>query len=116
MALAALVFAAVVLFFVGPMLLGLGGGGSTPGGPAASATVAPGDATPTPIPTTPPAPTPVIYIVAKGDTISKIARKNHVTVEQLLAANPKIKNPDRIKVGDQITIPIPEPDSGSAAP
>ncbi len=115
-ALAALVFAAVVLFFVGPMLLGLGGGGTTPGGPAASATVAPGDATPTPIPTTPPAPTPVIYVVAKGDTISKIARKNHVTVEQLLAANPKIKNPDRIKVGDQITIPIPEPDSGSAAP
>ena len=115
-ALAALVFAAVVLFFVGPMLLGLGGGGSTPGGPAASATVAPGDATPTPIPTTPPAPTPVIYVVGKGDTISKIARKNHVTVEQLLAANPKIKNPDRIKVGDQITIPIPEPDSGSAAP
>ena len=115
-ALVALVFAAVVLFFVGPMLLGLGGGGSTPGGPAASATVAPGDATPTPLPTTPPAPTPVIYVVAKGDTISKIARKNHVTVEQLLAANPKIKNPDRIKVGDQITIPIPEPDSGSAAP
>ena len=81
------------------------------------ATVAPGDATPTPLPTTPPAPTPVIYVVGKGDTISKIARKNHVTVEQLLAANPKIKNPDRIKVGDAITIPIPEPDSGgSAAP
>ena len=59
----------------------------------------------------------MVYIVAKGDTISKIARKNHVTLEALLAANPKIKNPDRIKVGDAITIPIPEPDSGgSAAP
>ena len=49
---------------------------------------------------------------AKGDTMSKIARKNHVTVEQLLAANPKIKNPDLIKVGDKITIPVPEADGG----
>jgi LysM repeat protein len=53
--------------------------------------------------------------VAKGDTMSKIARKNHVTVEQLLAANPKIKNPNLIKVGDKVTIPVPEADGGASA-
>jgi hypothetical protein len=107
----ALVIAAGALFFIGPMLLGVGGNAP---GPGSTPTVAPEDATPTPLPTTPPAPTPVVYVVAKGDTISKIARKYHVTVEQLLAANPKIKNPDKIKVGDEITIPIPEPDSGAS--
>ena len=42
-----------------------------------------------------------------GDTISKIAKKFDVTPEDLLAANPQVKNPNRIKVGDQLTIPAP---------
>ena len=34
-----------------------------------------------------------------------------MTVEQLLAANKEtIKNPNRIKVGDEIIIPVPLPD------
>ena len=90
-------------------------GQQRPGGRRAAATVAPADATATPIPTVPPEPTPKIYVVAKGDTMSKIARKNHVTVEQLLAANPKIKNPNLIKVGDKVTIPVPEADGGASA-
>ena len=51
-----------------------------------------------------------------GDTISKIAKKFNVTPEDLLAANPQVKNPNRIKVGDQLTIPVPgraEPGSGA---
>jgi len=48
--------------------------------------------------------------VAKGDTMSRIAKRFGVTVEQLLEANPQIKNPDRIKIGDQLTIPVPVPD------
>ena len=43
--------------------------------------------------------------MAKSDTMSKIARKFHVTVEQLLAANPKVKNPDRIAIGDELNDP-----------
>jgi LysM repeat protein len=43
-------------------------------------------------------------------------------VDQILAANPQIKNPDKIKDGQKITIPVPAvedlPGSGeeSAAP
>jgi hypothetical protein len=107
----ALVLAAAGLFFIGPMLLGVGSN-NTPG-PGATTTPAPGEATPTPLPTKRPDPTPQTYIVAKGDTVSKIARKFDITVEQLLAANPKIKNPNRIGIGDEIVIPVPQEDAGA---
>jgi nucleoid-associated protein YgaU len=109
----AVVLAAVVLFFVGPMILGLGGNNGGGGGGATSSPVV--QASPSTLPTARPAPTPKIYIVAKGDTMSKIARKFNLTVAQLLAANKQIKNPDRIKAGDQVTIPVPERDSGGAS-
>jgi LysM repeat protein len=69
-------------------------------------------ATATPRPTEPPAPTPQVYTVRQGDLLSKIAKKFDVTIEDLLKANPQIKNPDRITVGDKITIPVPQPDTG----
>jgi LysM repeat protein len=104
MAIVALVFAGATLFFLGPMLLGIGGDEE-----AARATPSPTiDASARPSPTLPPAPTPKIYIVVKNDKLAKIAERNGVTLEALLAANPQIKNPNRIKVGDQITIPVPE--------
>jgi LysM repeat protein len=105
MAIVALVFAGAALFFVGPMLLGIGGDEE-----AARATASPTtESSASPSPTLPPAPTPKIYVVVKGDTVIKIAKRNGVTVEALLAANPKLKkNPDRIKPGDEITIPVPE--------
>ena len=37
----------------------------------------------------------------------KIAKKFGVTVEELLAANPKIKNPNKIAIGDEITSRCP---------
>ena len=46
----------------------------------------------------------------------KIARKYKVTVEQLLAANPKIKNANQIQIGDKIKIPVPVEDADSDAP
>ena len=59
-------------------------------------------------PVTPePVATPVTYTIVAGDTISKIAKKFNVTPEDLLAANPQVKNPNKIKVGDQLTIPAP---------
>ena len=106
--------AALVIFLFGPSLLGIGGqndNGATGGSPTPAASE---QATDAPSPTEPPAPTPQVYVVAKGDTMSKIAKKFGVTVQQIMAANPKIKNPDRIKVGDQITIPVPVQDDSAA--
>jgi LysM repeat protein len=53
-------------------------------------------------------------VVAKGDTMSKIAKRYGLTIEALLAANPQIKNPNKIKVGDEITIPVPVQDDAPA--
>jgi hypothetical protein len=100
----ALVAAAIVLFFVGPMLLGIGGKDKSSASPTPAPTVA---ATPTPLPTQPPGPTATVYTVVKNDTVVKIAAKFGITVQQLLAANPQIKNPDKIKIGDQLVIPAP---------
>ncbi|HLM24363.1 MAG TPA: LysM peptidoglycan-binding domain-containing protein [Pyrinomonadaceae bacterium] len=52
------------------------------------------------------------YIVKPGDTLSKIATRNGVTLAQLLQANPQIKDPNRISVGDSINLP----DSASSVP
>ena len=99
----AVAIAAVALFFL-PALLGLGS-------PDAAAPTP----TPTPSPTrsiepTPePAPTPIIYVIKAGDTMSKIATDHGVTIEQLMAANPTIKDPNKIAEGQQIIIPAPEP-------
>jgi murein DD-endopeptidase MepM/ murein hydrolase activator NlpD len=45
------------------------------------------------------------YTVKPGDTLGKIAKNNGVSLSQLLEANPQIKDPNRIKVGDLITLP-----------
>jgi LysM repeat protein len=44
--------------------------------------------------------------IKSGDTLSKIAKANKITLAQLLDANPKFKaNPNKIKVGDVVIIP-----------
>jgi len=45
------------------------------------------------------------YTVQWGDTLAKIASKYGVTISELLSANPSIKNPSLIYVGQKITIP-----------
>lgn len=45
------------------------------------------------------------YNVKPGDTLSKIATRNGLTLPQLLQANPQIKDPNRINVGDPINLP-----------
>ena len=45
------------------------------------------------------------YTVKSGDTLWNIAKSNNTTVADIQAANPSIKNPDRIYSGDVITIP-----------
>ncbi|HEY5629383.1 MAG TPA: LysM peptidoglycan-binding domain-containing protein [Candidatus Limnocylindrales bacterium] len=101
---AALVLAAVFLFFVAPMILGLGKhpAAQPSAGASGLASAAP---TVSLAPTIAPAPTAFIYTVVSGDTLSKIAARNGVTVKAILSANPQIKNQNSIKIGDQITIP-----------
>ncbi|MDD3346822.1 LysM peptidoglycan-binding domain-containing protein [Oscillibacter sp.] len=46
-----------------------------------------------------------VYIVRKGDTLWGIGKRYGVTLTQLIAANPGIKNPNLIYPGDRVTIP-----------
>jgi hypothetical protein len=100
-----------------PTILNLGGTGS-PGG-SAGASQAP-RASSSLAPTEVPAATPIVYTIKKGDTLLKVAKAHGITIEELLAANPAIKNPNKISEGQQITIPTPSgaPDTTdeSAAP
>jgi len=45
------------------------------------------------------------YKVKAGDTLSKIATRNGVSLAQLLKANPKIKNANKIQIGQVINVP-----------
>ena len=47
---------------------------------------------------------PIEYLVVKGDALGKIARKYHLTLQQLLSMNPQIKNPNLIRVGQKIVV------------
>lgn len=48
----------------------------------------------------------VMYKVKSGDTLGKIATAYHITLKELLAVNPQIKNPDLIHVGELVKIPV----------
>lgn len=53
--------------------------------------------------------------VKRGDNLSTLAKKNGVTVRQIMQANPNIKNANVIRVGQKINIPTVEetqPQSG----
>ena len=46
------------------------------------------------------------HTVKSGETLSKIAKANKITLAQLLDANPKFKaDPNRVRVGDTLNIP-----------
>ncbi len=48
------------------------------------------------------------YSVAGGDNLEKIAKKYNTTVEQILAANPNIKDKNKIQTGMSLVIPPPK--------
>jgi LysM repeat protein len=60
--------------------------------------------TPAPEPMTAPESTGAEYVVIKGDTLAKIAKKNGVSVRALEAANPSVQ-PTKLKVGQKLTLP-----------
>jgi len=106
---------AILVVIVG--LVAACGGGATPTPvPTGAPTPAPTDVfvpTPEPAVAETPEPTPVAgkpYIVKKGDTLLKIANRFDVTVDEILAAHPQIKNANQIAIGDEIVIPPPTPD------
>jgi len=48
---------------------------------------------------------PTTYQIKPGDNLSTIAKRNNVSVAELMAANPSITNPNKITAGATITIP-----------
>jgi LysM repeat protein len=109
----AIAIAAIALFFL-PAILGLGSGG-TPAGASGSPSAAAPSASVAPTPA--PVATPALYTIKKNETLSKIATAHGITLDELLAANPQIKNPNQIREGQQITIPTPgaSSDQGGAS-
>ena len=102
----ALALAAAVLFAL-PGLLGFG----SPGGAVATPTQAGSSQQPevSLAPTPVPDPTQQIYIVRANDTMSRIANRFDVPLDELIAANAEnIPNPDSLQIGDQVIIPVPE--------
>jgi len=66
----------------------------------------------TPLPTS----TPFAYTIQRGDTISSVALKFGVSMDDLLAANPEV-SPNAMSVGQVINIPSnPENPSGEPTP
>ena len=45
------------------------------------------------------------HVIKAGDTLRKIAQTNNISVGALIKANPQIKNPDVIFIGDELIIP-----------
>jgi len=97
-----------IALFATPFLLRnlTGGDGGATASPALDASASPG-ASVAPSATPVPSPSPTVYTVKAGDLLSRIARKFGVTVEQIVKANPQIKNPDKLAIGDQLVIPTP---------
>ncbi len=102
LAAAGIIALALALFFVPPMLLGLGGDEAT----ATPTPTASAEASPSREPTPVPSPTPVTYVVKSGDTMSKIAAQFGVSLDALIAANTEtVPNPDVLQVGATLIIP-----------
>jgi LysM repeat protein len=108
-----LALAAAALFLLPSFVLDLGGGG---GGAAVSPSPST-TARPSPSATPQPSPTPLVYVVKKGDTMTKIANAHGVTLEALLAANKEtVPDPDKVKVGQELIIPVSQTEVESAEP
>lgn len=57
----------------------------------------------------PPCPHGFLYTVKPGDTVFSIARRFGVSLEELIAANPHISDPNLIYPGDVLCVPVKAP-------
>ncbi|MDI6871443.1 MAG: LysM peptidoglycan-binding domain-containing protein [Bacillota bacterium] len=64
----------------------------------------PGPVTPPGVP--PACPGGTIAVVGPGDTMTSIARRFGVTVEELIRANPQVADPDVLVPGQQLCVPL----------
>lgn len=55
----------------------------------------------------PSAATEQVYVVQKGDTLIRIAYRHGITLAALRAANPKVTDPTKLRVGQKLVIPAP---------
>ena len=111
-AIVAIALAAAVLFAL-PGLLGFGqpGPGSSTSPTTPIVTQIP-SVNPTPVPQ----PTPMVYVVRAGDTLSGIAGRFGIALSDLIAANAEnLPDPDKLQIGDQLIIPVPVPSELPAA-
>ncbi|RIK34549.1 MAG: hypothetical protein DCC55_32915 [Chloroflexi bacterium] len=46
------------------------------------------------------------YVVRRGDTLTLIAKRYGTSVRAILAANPQVKNPNLIRTGQRLVIPV----------
>ena len=53
------------------------------------------------------------YTVLRGDTLYNIGERYGVSVEDMIEANPQITNPNQIRVGQIINLPLPSVNLGS---
>ncbi|NLB62336.1 MAG: LysM peptidoglycan-binding domain-containing protein [Clostridiales bacterium] len=54
------------------------------------------------------------YTIQKGDTLSKIAKQNKTTIEELLKLNPYITDPNKISAGKTLALPTDNSGTPSA--
>ena len=108
----AIALAAAVLFAL-PGLLGFGNPGA---GASPSATIPVRTPLPSLNPTPVPEPTPVTYVVRSGDTLSGIAGRFGISLQELIDANREtVPGPDKLHIGDVLIIPVPLPTELPAA-
>ncbi len=98
-----------IALFAAPFLFrgltsGNGGVAATPTPTASASSGASAAPSITPVPS----PSATVYTVKAGDTLSRIAAKYGVTVDAIVKANPKIKDPNKLGLGDEIVIPPAE--------
>lgn len=61
-------------------------------------------------------PEELTYTVEAGDLLGAIAQRFGLTLDELLAANPQITDPNTIQVGDVVTIPEAPDEPAEAEP
>lgn len=61
-------------------------------------------------------PEELTYTVEAGDLLGAIAQRFGLTLDELLAANPQITDPNTIQVGDVVTIPEATDEPAEAEP